>query len=322
MYKNYRFSRRLLITISLVIGMFFLGISFIFIIEPPKAVFDFSWILDSLRNSFEILVDAGLLRSLFFTGIIILILLGAPHIFAGLLLVARMKVAIFLAMIASMFLIISASVMTIVFPDRALIWILLVLGIVELIISYVCYVTYYKYSFYFNELDYTDINKKNKENIVVFYSRDFYIKKFAYEYANKHKYNICEIKPKEDLFSNKGYFKLVYATLFSKEIEVEPIDLDLTQFKRVYLITGVIFKNIAAPVINFCKQNSGKINSVEYNFVHYTPFIHKYSIDKLDKLLNVKHASARATCMHFGKVLNFNFVHYQNNNTNDEKEEE
>lgn len=308
MYTNYRFTRRFLLSMALVIGVLFLALAFIFIIEPPSTILNFNWLLERLRETYDDFTKYGLFRSLFFTGVITSVFLGAPHIFSGLLLVARMKAGIFLAMVASVLLIIFSSIGMITFSDIAMTWITLFVGIVELIISYACYITYYKYNFYFNELDYIDINKNNKEMLVVFYSRDSYIKKYAYEYANSQKCSIYEIKPQEDLSTNKGYMKLVYSTLFNKEILVEESEIDLSQYKNVYLITGVIMRNIAAPVIDFCKKNSGKINSVEYNFVHYTPFIHKYSIEKLDEILKIEHKSAKATCMHYGKVLNFDFI--------------
>ena len=314
MYKNYRFTRRFLLSMALIIGMLFLALAFIFIIEPPSSVLNFSWLLERLRETYVNFTKYGLFRSLFFTGVITSVFLGAPHIFSGLLLVARMKAGIFLAMVASVLLITFSGISMITFSDMAITWIVLFTGILELVISYACYVTYYKYNFYFNELDYIDINKNNKEMLVVFYSRDLYIKKYAYEYANKNKCSIYEIKPQEDLSTNRGYLKLVYSTLFSKEILVEEPEIDLSQYKKIYLITGVIMRTIAAPVLDFCKKNSGKINSVEYNFVHYTPFIHKYSIEKLDEILNLKHKSAKATCMHYGKVLNFDFVSSSNKN--------
>ena len=311
MYKNYRFSRRLLLTMALILGSLFLAMSFIFIIEPPRSTGSFSFLLNRLRETYVNITDLGLLRTLFPIGVMMALFLGAPHIFSGLLLVARMKAGIFLAMSASILLIIFTSIGMITFSDKAIVWFLLFFGIIELIVSYICYVTYYKYSFYFNELDYTEINKNNKEMIVVFYSRDSYIKKYAYEYANKHKCSIYEIKTKEDLSSNRGFFKLVYSTLLCKEIECQETKIDFSQYKKVYLITGVIFRTIAAPVIDFCKQNRGKIKNVDYNFVHYTPIVHKYSKEKLDEILQTNHERARAICMHFGKVLNFNPVHQQ-----------
>ena len=314
MYKNYRFSRRLLLTLALIIGMGYLGLAFIFIIEPPSAYINFNWLLNGLREKLIDFTNHGLFRTLFFTGIMTTVLLGAPHVFSGLLLVARMKIGIFLAMIASIILIIISFISVVLFYDKAISWIMLFAGFIELLVSYTCYVSYYKYTFYFNELDYPEINKNNKELLVVFYSRDLYIKKFAYDYANKHKCNIYEIKTKEDFSSNLGLFKLMHKTLSAKKAEVEEVEIDLLEYKKVYLITGVIFRSIAAPVIDFCEKSSGKINIVEYNFVHYTPFIHKYSIDKLDKILNIKHQRAKATCMHFGKVINFDFIHQNKKN--------
>ena len=257
MNKNYRLSRHLLLYISLIIGLAFLGIAFIFIIEAPAANSSFNDLLIRLRESYEDLTNHGLLRTVFPLGIFIALAIGAPHIFGGLLLVARMKFGIFLLMIASIILIVLSSVAAVKLYDTYIVWINLSLGIIELIVSYICYVSYYKYCFYFNELDYTDINRNNKELLVVFYSRDRYIKKYAYEYADRHKCNIYEIRTKEDFHTNKGLLKLFYRTLFNKETEVEEVEIDLTQYKKVYLITGVIINNIASPVIDFCKKSSG-----------------------------------------------------------------
>lgn len=312
MLKNYRLSRRILLNLSLVIGVCFLALSFIFILEPPESIIDFSWLLDKLRETFEKFNAYGLFRTLFFTGIVIVVTVGAPHIFGGLLLVARIKNGIFITMIGSIFLIFFSFISLFLFYDTFFPWFTLFIGLSEFVASWVCYVSYEKYVFYFNELDYNEINYNNKELLIVYYSRDLYIKKYAHELANKYKCGLYEIKTKEDYSSNKGLYKLLYETIFAKKVEVEDIDIDLSLYQRVYLITGVVVRSIAAPALDFCSKSSGKIKSVEYDFIHYTPVVHKYSVNKLNSILNLKHISAKATCMHFGRVINFDFIHPEN----------
>ena len=101
--------------------------------------------------------------------------------------------------------------------------------------------------------------------------------------------------------------------MFYKRVEIEDIDIDLSVYKHVYLATGVVLRAVAAPVLEFCRITSGKINSVEYDFIHYTPFVHRYSVNKLNSILGLKHTKAKATCMHYGKVINFNPLHQEKN---------
>lgn len=309
MNKNYQHFRWLLLPITFSIGIIFLSLAFIFIIEPTGTIINFNWLLTRLQVSSG---HNNLFRSLFFTGIMIMTLIGMPQIFSGLLLVARMKIGLYTSVVSSIIFAIVSFISLFSFYDIFLSWTAVLISFAEVAISWLCYVFYRQYVFYFEELDYLDINQKNKELLIVYYSRDEYIKKYAYELANKKQCSLYEIKTKENFDSNVGYFKLVYNTLFTKDVEIEDIGIDLSQYKHIYLITGVIFRFIAPPVVSFCKKASGEIKSIEYDFVHYTPLTHKYSINKLNTLLDVNDTISRSTCMHFGKVVNFNFINHAN----------
>ncbi len=68
----------------------------------------------------------------------------------------------------------------IIFPTNIMSTIYFVFGIMQLIAGYITYVFYTQENFRFDLNDYKNIGK-NKENIVVYFSRMGYTKKIAYE---------------------------------------------------------------------------------------------------------------------------------------------
>ena len=191
MNKNYQHFRWLLLPITFSIGIIFLSLAFIFIIEPTGTIINFNWLLTRLQVSSG---HNNLFRSLFFTGIMIMTLIGMPQIFSGLLLVARMKIGLYTSVVSSIIFAIVSFISLFSFYDIFLSWTAVLISFAEVAISWLCYVFYRQYVFYFEELDYLDINQKNKELLIVYYSRDEYIKKYAYELANKKQCSLYEIK--------------------------------------------------------------------------------------------------------------------------------
>jgi len=297
MVNNYRLLRRILLAVSLIIGVIFLSLSFIFIIEPSGQIIGFGGVLSSLK---EISNNSVLFSSLFLVGIMVLFFLGAPHVFGGLLLVARMKIGIYMSTYASSLLTTISIIGVFLLPNVIYVWIALIIGLIETVLSVLCYISYRKYVFYFNELDYRDINQNNKKLLVVYYSRDNYIRKYAYEIANKNKCAIYEILEQDNYGTNFGLIRLFYQTLFRKKPQIKDIKIDLKEYEHIYFVCGVVFKEIVSTAVEFLEREKDNLSSIEFDFIHYTYHTYEYNIE--DKLPNTN-LCYRSTCMHFGDVI-------------------
>ena len=73
-----------------------------------------------------------------------------------------------------------------------------IIGFLQFIIGLITVIFYTQLEFIFNVNDYKNINK-NKDILVVYFSRMGYTKKIAYEKANELGANIIELKTKEKI---------------------------------------------------------------------------------------------------------------------------
>ena len=124
--------------------------------------------------------------------------------------------------------------------------------------------------FVFDEKTYP-LTNEHPEKLVIFFSRDGYTKKIAYQIASQKGASIYEIKTKEKIKGNLGFW---WCGRFS----------------------------ICAPIKTFLKQNKGKIKNVHYVLVHFMKAKFYHQAKKMDDLLEIKHQSFVSYSSHFGVI--------------------
>ena len=304
MNRNYIFCRHICTHLTLLAGIFFLIISFIFIIEPSGQIIEFSNLLGLLQQTFNYF---GWFRSLFFPGIVCLTLIGAPHMIAGLLFLARIPGAIKVSRVASIIFFVSSLLGTFVFQDNWTTWCFLLFSLIEFVFSQLCLAFYHRYSFYFNVDDYTNVNKNNKNMIVLYYALNNYTRKYAYEIADKNRCNIYEITTINNYHSNFGWIEVVRKTIKGENIETNPSTIDLSEYKHIYLITESYYGKIISPVLNFCLRDL-KTSSIEYDIIRFTPIKYRYNTEVLDKMVESVAEQVQLTFIAYGKVKSKNMI--------------
>ena len=298
MFKNYHLFRRISTLLALIVGASFLMISFIFIIEPSGQIIKLHEFLDLLRQTFNYF---GWFRSLFFPGLVCLVLIGAPHMIAGLLHLARIPSAIQICKISSCLFFFSSLLGVFVFQKNWLAWAFLLYSVVEFISAQLCYVFYNRYIFYFNKEDYTNINLKNKNMLVLFYALNDYTKKYAYDIANKNNCSIYEITTVEEVNSNLKWLDVVKKTVRGQSVPTNKATIDLSEYNHIYLIMESYNGKIIAPVRDFCRREV-KAKSIEYDIIRFNPFKHLYNLEELDNLVGCVSSKATFTFISYGKT--------------------
>ena len=80
-----------------------------------------------------------------------------------------------------------------------------IIGIIQIIIGYATYVFYLQNNYYVDYTKYKNINK-NKDILVVYFSRMGYTKKIAYDYANEVGAFILKLNTLENTSGTLGFW--------------------------------------------------------------------------------------------------------------------
>lgn len=307
MFENYWISRRIMMNMCMVIGAFVMAIAFIFIVFPQGNVLGFDLLLRKLQNRFY---DIPIFYNLLTTGYLLLAFVGAPLVVAAIFVIARMRHGLFLAIIASGLLTTASGLCCYAFSEYAFSWILLGISIILLVISYLTSIFYRNYIFYFNEDDYRNIGRKGNE-LVVYFTRTKYIKKYAYSLANSLGADVLEINTETNYLSNIGYFRVINDSFRQRLVKLTNKPIDINIYDKVHLVTKVFGGKISSPMMSFAFLYSGKIKNVEYHYFRFFNFLQNH-YDKLaydlDSALKIKRDKAYSIVSKYGQVVKHKIV--------------
>ena len=189
----------------------------------------------------------------------------------------------------------------IIFPTNILSITYVVVGIIQLITGYMTYVFYTQEQFKFDPKDYKNIGK-NKDVLVVYFSRMGYTKKVAYEEAEKQKADILELKAKEKTENTSGFWWCGRYGMHKWRMPIYDIDVDLKAYKKVIIVSPIWVFSVSAPIREFCFKYSESINSVEYIFVHFMNTKFENVANEVDNILNKKREKFTSICLRLGKI--------------------
>ncbi|MGN1235257.1 MAG: hypothetical protein ACI4U2_04700, partial [Christensenellaceae bacterium] len=146
------------------------------------------------------------------------------------------------------------------------------------------------------ETDYPAIGTNGKR-LVVYFSRMGYVKRQAYEAANRLGAQIYEIKSTERTEGTAGFWWCGRFAMHRWGMPIEPIGIDLSAYEHVTICTPVWVFSLASPVREFCRQAAGSIREADYVLVHHTKGQYKSVAAEMDRILGITHtASASIRC--------------------------
>ena len=258
--------------------------------------------MDKMLPYFQVLPFSDILfQNYIFSGISLLIVNGISNLIAAYLLIKNKKIGIILGTTFGFTLMLWIIIQFIIFPTNILSTSYFVFGIIQLITGYMTYVFYNQEQFKFNLSDYENIGK-NKDILVVYFSRMGYTKKIAYEQANKIGAQIIEIKAKEKTENTSGFWWCGRYGMHKWRMPIEDIDVDLKKYKKIIIVSPIWVFDISAPIREFCYKYSKDITNVEYIFTHYMNAKFENVANELDEILNKKRGSFTSVCVRLGKI--------------------
>lgn len=295
---RYKITRKFLIFWCLFVGIGALWGSINMFIDPTGKLLQ----MDTMLPYFQVLPFSDILfKNYIFPGIALLIVNGISNLVAAYLLIKNKKSGIILGTAFGLTLMLWIIIQFIVFPTNILSITYFVVGIIQLITGYMTYVFYTQEQFKFDQNEYKNIGK-NKDVLVVYFSRIGYTKKVAYEEAEKQKADILELKTKEKTENTSGFWWCGRYGMHKWRMPIYDIDVDLKIYKKVIIVSPIWVFSVSAPIREFCYKYSESINSVEYIFVHFMNTKFENVADEVDRILNKKREKFTSISLRLGKI--------------------
>ena len=295
---RYKTTRKFLIFWCLFVGIGALWGSINMFIDPTGKLLQ----MDTMLPYFQVLPFSDILfKNYIFPGIALLIVNGISNLVAAYLLIKNKKSGIILGTAFGLTLMLWIIIQFIIFPTNILSITYFVVGIIQLITGYMTYVFYTQEQFKFDQNEYKNIGK-NKDVLVVYFSRIGYTKKVAYEEAEKQKADILELKTKEKTENTSGFWWCGRYGMHKWRMPIYDIDVDLKAYKKVIIVSPIWVFSVSAPIREFCYKYSESINSVEYIFVHFMNTKFENVADEVDRILNKKREKFTSISLRLGKI--------------------
>ena len=297
MNKRYKIARRFLIFWTLFIGIGALAGSLGMLIDPSGKALG----TDEMLPYFQVLPFADkLFQNLVFSGIMLLIVNGITNLISAGLLFANKKSGVILGMIFGITLMLWIVIQFVIFPFNFMSTSFFIFGFLQFVTGYVCLVGFMQSQFKFDVNLYNNIGK-NKNKLVVFFSRMGYTKKLAYEIANEQGAEIVEISTTEKTAGNLGFWWCGRYGMHKWGMPLNDFNIDFAQYDEVTICSPTWVFGLSAPIREFCKLSTGKIKNVNLVLTHFMNCRFNKIAKEMDNLLGVDHKDFKSFRCRFGK---------------------
>ena len=245
--------------------------------------------MDAMLPYFQVLPLAEYLyQDYTFPGIALLIVNGLTNLTAAVLLLRKRKSGVVLSGVFGVTLMLWICIQFVIFPPNFMSTIYFVFGFCQAVTGYMTWVFIKQEAFCVEMSDYPNIGT-NSRRLVVFFSRMGYVKKQAYEVANRTGAQVYEIKAAERTEGTWGFWWCGRFAIHRWAMPIEPVPLNWTAYDRVTICSPIWVFSLASPVREFCRQAAGKIKAVDYVLIHHTKGKYESVVTEMDRLLDVVH---------------------------------
>lgn len=283
--SRYNTARKCLIFWTIFIGLGAVWGSVCMLIDPTGRLLQ----MDAMLPYFKKLPFADILfRDYTFSGIALLIVNGITNLTAAVFLIKNKKLGVILGGVFGVTLMLWICIQFYMFPPNVLSTAYFIFGTAQAITGYITYIFRKQEEFTVNTAEYKNIGT-DKSKLVVFFSRMGYVKKIAYEYAEKSGADIYEIKASEKTDGTLGFWWCGRYGMHRWDMPIENIGIDLSAYNEVTVCSPIWVFSLAAPIRAFLRQANGKIKSANYILVHHTNGTYKNAVAEADKLLGTEH---------------------------------
>ncbi|MGM9615122.1 MAG: hypothetical protein ACI3W7_06335 [Oscillospiraceae bacterium] len=256
--------------------------------------------MDAMLPYFQVMPLAEYLyQDFLFPGIALLIVNGLTNLTAAVLLLLKKKSGVILGGVFGITLMLWICIQFVIFPLNFMSTIYFVFGFCQAVTGYMTWVFAKQEAFRVAMVDYPNIGT-NSSRLVVFFSRMGYVKKQAYEAANRTGAEVYEIKATERTEGTLGFWWCGRFAMHRWAMPIEPVAVNLTAYDHVTICTPIWVFSLASPVREFCRQAAGKIKAADYVLVHHTRGHYASVAAEMDGLLGITHRSCVNVCCRKG----------------------
>ena len=288
--SRFQRARRALIFWTLFIGIGAVGGAAMMLIDPSGRAMG----MDAMLPYFQVLPFAeAVFQDFTFSGWALLIVNGLTNLTAAGLLLARKRAGVVLGGTFGVTLMLWICIQFYMFPLNFMSTIYFLFGLAQAATGYAAWVFEKQEAFRVERADYPNIGTE-PERLVVFFSRMGYVRKLAYEEADRGGAAVYEIRSTERTEGTLGFWWCGRYGMHRWEMPIEPINIDLTAYEHVTICSPIWVFELAAPVRAFARAAAGKIREADYILVHHQNSRYENAVRELDGLLGVTHTGYRS----------------------------
>lgn len=283
-------ARKALIFWTLFIGLGAVGGAACMLADPSGRSVGMSGMLPY----FQVLPFADVLfQDLFFSGIALLLVNGITNLTAAALLFRKKPAGAMLGGVFGITLMLWILIQFYMFPLNFMSTLYFIFGFCQAATGYAAWVFQRQEAFQARPLPPLP-SVEHPRRLVVYFSRMGYVKKLAYEIAEKTGAAVYEIRSTERTEGTLGFWWCGRFGMHRWDMPIRPIDVDLSAFEHVTLCAPIWVFALAAPVRAFCRQAAGQIREADYLLVHHTSGRYESAAREMDRLLGLKHTALRS----------------------------
>lgn len=283
MKSRYKTARCWLLFWALFVGIGAVAGAICMIVDPSGRTLH----MDALLPYFQVLPFASVLfRDLAFSGWALLTVNGLSNLTAAGLLLAKKKAGVILGGAFGMTLMLWICIQFYIFPLNFMSTAYFLLGLAQAVTGIAAWIFQKQEAFSVDTAAYPNIGK-DKRRLVAYFSRMGYVKKMAYETANQTGATIYEIKATERTEGTLGFWWCGRFAMHRRDMPIEPIGIDLTQYAHVTVCSPIWVFSLASPVRSFLRQSRGKIKQYDCLFVHHTNGRYQHAAKEATQLLGL-----------------------------------
>lgn len=256
--------------------------------------------MDAMLPYFQILPFAEVLfQNLTFSGWALLIVNGLSNLTAAGLLLAGRKSGVVLGGVLGVTLMLWICIQFYMFPPNFVSTLYFVFGFCQAVTGYAVFVFWKQENFKVRLSDYPNIGN-NPKRLVVFFSRMGYVKKAAYEEADRTGACVYEIRAAERTEGTVGFWWCGRFAMHRWDMPIEPGEINLAEYEHVTICYPIWVFSLASPVRSFCKTAAGKIKEADYISVHHTTGRYENTAREIDSILQLMHTEYRSISCKMG----------------------
>ena len=257
--------------------------------------------MDAMLPYFQVLPLAEYLyQDFIFPGIALLIVNGLTNLTAAVLLLLKRKSGVILGGVFGVTLMLWIGIQFVIFPLNFMSTSYFIFGFCQAVTGYMTWVFGKQEAFGVAISDYPNIGT-NSRRLVVFFSRMGYVKKQAYEAANRTGAQVYEIKAAERTEGTAGFWWCGRFAMHRWAMPIEPLTVDPGAYDHVTICSPIWIFSLASPVREFCRQAAGKIKAADYVLVHHTKGKYESVATEMDRLLGLTHTASVSVQCRMGK---------------------